>query len=108
MTNVRTLYKDRSSAEEGECNDDGVELKPSLRIMNLPSPERKANEQTNIKSENEPPQKSPKKTFVSLRRVIDSPNENFAGATKEEVNEKDSGSDQACFYIAPISIAPLF
>ena len=29
------------SAEEGECNDDGVELKPSLRIKNLiDSPER--------------------------------------------------------------------
>ena len=29
------------SAEEGECNDDGVELRPSLRIKNLiDSPER--------------------------------------------------------------------
>merc|ERR1712227_327964 len=81
-------YKDRSSAEEGECNDDGVELKPSLRIMNLPSPDRKS------KEEEEPVRKSPKKSVVSLRRVIDSPNENFATEKKEEMNEKDSGSEQ--------------
>merc|ERR1712131_474745 len=34
------------SAEEGECNDDGVELKPSLRIRNLPSPERDQDDST--------------------------------------------------------------
>merc|ERR1739838_39303 len=33
-------------AEEGECNDDGVELKPSLRIKNLPSPKRGEKDQT--------------------------------------------------------------
>ena len=61
--------------------------------MNLPSPDRKS------KEEEEPLRKSPKKSVVSLRRVIDSPNENFATEKKEEVIEKDSGSEQECFSI---------
>ena len=59
--------------------------------MNLPSPDRKS------KEEEEPVRKSPKKSVVSLRRVIDSPNENFATEKKEEIVEKDSGSEQECF-----------
>ena len=61
--------------------------------MNLPSPDRKS------KEEEEPLRKSPKKSVVSLRRVIDSPNENFATEKKEEVIEKDSGSEQGGFSI---------
>ena len=64
--------------------------------MNLPSPDRKS------KEEEEPLRKSPKKSVVSLRRVIDSPKENFATEKKEEVIEKDSGSEQGCFSIFSI------
>jgi len=62
------------SAEEGECNDDGVELKPSLRIKNLPSPDRTDKSPIRKKSRSPSPVSiSPKKTTVLLRRVTESP-----------------------------------
>ena len=78
----RKVYE---SAEEGECNDDGVELKPSLRIKNLPSPERettgtengtvkgtpeKIDQRSPEKIEKAEKGESPKKA-VLLRRITD-------------------------------------
>ena len=98
--------KPAESAEEGECNDDGVELKPSLRIKNLPSPERTGNrtESPSVEVMEQPVfplvrQEIPKKTHVLLRRVTDSPPKLESNIK----NEEGSGSPDVTLKLSDIS-----
>merc|ERR1711892_1541693 len=93
--------KKDESAEEGECNDDGVELRPSLRIKNLPSPIRDENEpepmtttpkrRVMLKVKTTPPPPAPVPTPVALpvREAISSDEDDDDEEEEPDVKEKE-------------------
>merc|ERR1712106_255389 len=94
--------KKDESAEEGECNDDGVELRPSLRIKNLPSPIRDENEpepvtttpkrrvMLKVKTTPPPPALVPTPVALPVREAISSDEDDDDDEEEEpDVKEKE-------------------